>query len=240
MLILVEKKFRAQAVTDRKGTHPGRKCQADSNQQPQGKGSIKSWLSISAGLAILSILVFAGCEPYTGETLPQGASGQHPGVLSAGDTIRITFTTAPELNQSGKIEADGRVNMPLIGQVYAIGKTTGQLQAELTNLYKSQLQNSEVIVTLENVAIPVVVSGEVQKPGKIVFERPATVLEAIMEAGGFTAYGDPKKIAVIRQVNGVQHTQIIDLSGVLHGQPNRVMYVSAGDVIYVRPRFVSF
>jgi protein involved in polysaccharide export with SLBB domain len=95
-------------------------------------------------------------------------------------------------------------------------------------------------VTLENVAIPVVVSGEVQKPGKIVFERPATVLEAIMEAGGFTAYGDPKKIAVIRQVNGVQHTQIVDLSQVLHGQPGRVMYVSAGDVIYVRPRFVSF
>jgi hypothetical protein len=48
------------------------------------------------------------------------------------------------------------------------------------------------------------------------------------------------KVAVIRQVNGVQHTQIVDLSQVLHGQPSRVMYVSAGDVIYVRPRFVSF
>jgi polysaccharide biosynthesis/export protein len=91
--------------------------------------------------------------------------------LSAGDTIRVSFTAAPELNQSEKIESDGRVNLPLIGQVYAIGKTTGQLQVELTNLYKSQLQNSEVIVTVENVAIPVVVSGEVQKPGKVVFER---------------------------------------------------------------------
>jgi polysaccharide export outer membrane protein len=152
----------------------------------------------------------------------------------------VSFTAAPELNQSQKIESDGRVSLPLIGQVYAIGKTPEQLQQELTNLYKSQLQNSDVLVTLENVAIPVVVSGEMQKPGKIVFERPATVLEAIMEAGGFTAYGDPKKISVIRQVNGVQHTQIVDLSEVLHGQPSRVMYVSAGDVIYVRPRFVSF
>jgi polysaccharide export outer membrane protein len=240
MTIRFEKTLRAQAVTDRTETPGGPNCQADSNRKSQGKGLTKSWLSLRTGLAMLSILVFAGCESYTGETLPQAASGQHPGVLSAGDTIKVTFTTAPELNQSEKIEADGRVNMPLIGQVYAIGKTTGQLQVELTNLYKSQLQNSDVIVTLENVAIPVVVSGEVQKPGKIVFERPATVLEAIMEAGGFTAYGDPKKIAVIRQVNGVQHTQIIDLSGVLHGQPNRVMYVSAGDVIYVRPRFVSF
>jgi polysaccharide biosynthesis/export protein len=189
---------------------------------------------------VLSVLVLASCETYTSETLPESAAGQHPGVLSAGDTIKVSFTSAPELNQAEKIQPDGSVNLPLIGQVYAVGKTTGQLQGELTNLYKSQLQNSDVIVTLDTVAIPVVVSGEVQKPGKVVFERPATVLEAIMEAGGFTAYGDPKKIAVIRQVNGVQHTQIVDLGPLLHGKPGRVMYVSAGDVIYVRPRFVSF
>ena len=213
---------------------------AGSNRKRESKTSTNIWWGMGVSLAMLSILAFAGCETYTGETLPESASGQHPGVLTAGDTIRVSFTAAPELNQSEKIESDGRVNLPLIGQVYAIGKTTGQLQEELTNVYKTQLQNSEVIVTLENVAIPVVVSGEVQKPGKVVFERPATVLEAIMEAGGFTAYGDPKKISVIRQVNGIQHTQIVDLSPVLHGKPGRVMYVSAGDVIYVRPRFVSF
>jgi polysaccharide biosynthesis/export protein len=222
------------------GTRCELNCPGGSNQKRKAKTPTNTWWGIGFGLAMLSILIFAGCQTYTGETLPESASGQQPGVLSAGDTIRISFTAAPELNQSEKIESDGRVNLPLIGQVYAIGKTTGQLQQELTNLYKTQLQNSEVIVTLENVAIPVVVSGEVQKPGKVVFERPATVLEAIMEAGGFTAYGDPKKIAVIRQVNGVQHTQIVDLSPVLHGKPGRVMYVSAGDVIYVRPRFVSF
>jgi len=213
---------------------------AASNPQREKKESNKSWLRVGISLATLSLLFLPGCQTYTGETLPESATGQHPGVLTAGDTIRVSFTTAPELNQSEKIESDGRVSLPLIGQVYATGKTTAQLQEELTNLYKSQLQNSEVIVTLENVAIPIVVSGEVQKPGKVVFERPATVLEAIMEAGGFTAYGDPKKIAVIRQVDGVQHTQIVDLSEVLHGRPGRVMYVSAGDVIYVRPRFVSF
>jgi hypothetical protein len=61
-----------------------------------------------------------------------------------------------------------------------------------------------------------------------------------MEAGGFTAYADPKGISPIRQLKGEQHSQIVDLSKVLHGEPTRVMYVSAGDVIYVRPRFVSF
>jgi polysaccharide biosynthesis/export protein len=240
MKIIFVKNRSAQIATDRARIDSGANRRSDSNQQRESNQCNKSWWGIGPSLAMLSILLVAGCQTYSGETLPESATGQHPGVLSSGDTIRVSFTTAPELNQSQRIESDGRVSLPLIGQVYATGKTTDQLQQELTNLYKPQLQNSEVLVTLENVAIPVVVSGEVQKPGKIVFERPATVLEAIMEAGGFTAYGDPKKISVIRQVNGVQHTQIVDLSNVLHGQPSRVMYVSAGDVIYVRPRFVSF
>ena len=192
------------------------------------------------GLVTLLFLFCMGCETYTGETLPESATGEKPGVLAAGDTIKVSFTTAPELNQSQKIEADGRVSLPLVGEVDAAGKSTAQFQTELTERYKSQLQNSEVLVTLESVAIPVVVSGEVQKPGKIVFERPATVLEAIMEAGGFTAFADPKRVSLIRQLKGEQHMQIVDLSKVLRGEPTRVMYVSAGDVIYVRPRFVSF
>ena len=208
-------------------------------QKEKGRSAIGPWHILWVLSATLAFFA-SGCQTYTGETLPQSAAGQSPGVLAAGDTIRISFTTSPELNQSVKIESNGRVSLPLVGEIYALGKSTSQLQDELTNLYKSQLQNSEVTVTLESVTIPVVVSGEVQKPGKVVFERSATVLEAIMEAGGFTAYGDPKSISVIRQVDGVQHTQIIDLSKVLRGVPSRVMYVSAGDVIYVRPRFISF
>jgi len=93
---------------------------------------------------------------------------------------------------------------------------------------------------MENTVIPVVLSGEVQKPGKIVFERPAMILEAIMEAGGFTAYADPKKVSLIRRGQGDHHTQIVDLSPVLKGMPTPVMYVSPGDLIYVRPKLISF
>jgi polysaccharide biosynthesis/export protein len=188
----------------------------------------------------LLLLFCAGCESYVSDTFPTNKPGDKPGILAVGDTVKVSFTTAPELNVTQKVEADGKISLPSIGEVLAAGKTTSQFQRELTALYKTQLQNSEVIVTLETVAIPVVVSGEVQKPGKVVFERPATVLEAVMEAGGFTVYGDPKKVSLIREINGVQHMQIVDLSKVLRGQPSAVMYVSPGDVIYVRPKFVSF
>jgi protein involved in polysaccharide export with SLBB domain len=81
-----------------------------------------------------------------------------------------------------------------------------ELQNELATLYKPQLQDNEVLVTLESRAVPVVVSGAVQKPGKIVFERPVTVREAIMEAGGFTPEADLKKVSLIRIVKGERKT----------------------------------
>src|SRR5437879_875427 len=130
------------------------------------------------GLIKLVALLFvfcAGCAGPRPSTAP--LTSRTPTSLVAGDVVKITFPAAPELNQSQKIGTDGTLSLPLIGEVAAAGKTVSELQAELARLYKPQLQDNEVTVTLESRAIPVVVSGAVQKPGKVIFERPATVLE---------------------------------------------------------------
>ena len=163
-----------------------------------------------------------------------------PGALVAGDTLRISFPGAPELNQTQKIGTDGKLSLPLVGDVVASGKSVGELQAELVRLYKAQLQDNEVLVSVETRAVPVVISGAVQKPGKVVFERPATVLEAIMEAGGFTPEADLKKVELIRLVKGEHYTQVFDLRPVLRGTPTRATYVSGGDVIFVPEKLLNF
>jgi polysaccharide export outer membrane protein len=160
--------------------------------------------------------------------------------LVAGDTLRISFPGAPELNQTQKIGTDGKLSLPLVGDVVASGKSVGELQAELMRLYKSQLQESEVLVSVETRAVPVVISGAVQKPGKVVFERPATVLEAIMEAGGFTPEADMKRVELIRLVKGEHYTQVFDLRPVLRGTPTRATYISGGDVIFVPEKLLNF
>jgi len=185
----------------------------------------------------LSVLLF-GCQSSK-PTAPLPLA-QAPSALTVGDVVKITFPAAPELNQSQKIGTDGTLSLPLVGQVGAAGKTPGGLQSDLSNLYKPQLQDSEVVVTVESRAIPVVVSGAVQKPGKIVFERPATVLEAIMEAGGFTPEADLKKVTVIRIVKGQHQTQLFDLRPILRGKATTATYVSGGDVIYVPERLLLF
>jgi protein involved in polysaccharide export with SLBB domain len=195
-------------------------------------------LGILRKLAALGLLLCAGCQGTAKHPVP--LVGQTPNYLNPGDVVRISFPAAPELNQTQKIGTDGALSLPLVGEVHAAGKSPGQLQIELANLYKPQLQDNEVLVTLETRALPVVVSGAVQKPGKIVFERPATVLEAIMEAGGFTPEADLKKVSLIRIVKGEHYTQMFDLRPVLHGKPTPAVYVSGGDVIFVPEKALLF
>ncbi len=189
-------------------------------------------------LVALILLLCAGCQAP--KKAPQQLTSRTPSFLVAGDVIRISFPAAAELNQTQKIGSDGTVSLPLVGEVTAAGKTVGELQVELARRYKPQLQDNEVIVSLDTRAVPVVVSGAVQKPGKIIFERPATVLEAIMEAGGFTPEADLKKVSLIRIVKGQHETQIVDLRGLLKGKDIPAIYCSGGDVIYVPEKLLLF
>jgi len=189
-------------------------------------------------LAALAVLLCAGCQGTAKNPVP--VLGKTPNYLNPGDVVKISFPAAPELNQTQKVGTDGTLSLPLVGEVHAAGKSPGQLQSELATLYKPQLQDNEVLVTLETRALPVVVSGAVQKPGKIVFERPATVLEAIMEAGGFTPEADLKKVSLIRIVKGEHYSQVFDLRPVLHGKPTPAVYVSGGDVIFVPEKALLF
>jgi len=95
------------------------------------------------------------------------------------------------------------------------------------------LQNTTVTVTLESSVTQVTVGGAVQKPGKYIFDRPTTVLQAIMEAGGTDQFGTLGKVSMIRLVNGKQYTQVLDLRPVLQGQPTKPVYVHSGDVVLV-------
>jgi polysaccharide export outer membrane protein len=187
----------------------------------------------------ISILAFvalagAGCQTDANTTTFSGqAEVPRHVILASGDVVKLTFSSAPELNQSQKVRADGKLSLPLVGEVDAAGKTVGQLQGELIQLYKSQLKTPEVTVSLETSLTTVVVSGAVNHPSKIAFERPTTVFQAIMEAGGPSAFGTLKHVRLVRTVNGVQKSQVMNVQDTLVSQGTKPFYVRDGDVIYV-------
>jgi len=179
------------------------------------------------------MLGFIGCETTISTKLPNAPVSQSPIVLSAGDVVKVTFPGQPDYTQSLKIGTDGRINLPLVGEVTAAGNTVSQLQQKLAAIYRSQLSNSEVIVTLESRVVMVVIAGAVQKPAKYTFDRPTTIFQAVMEAGGPDQYGNLAKVKLTRLVNGQQQTEVLDLRPILQGQLTNAVYVQPGDVIVV-------
>jgi polysaccharide export outer membrane protein len=187
--------------------------------------------SIIGVAGCLFVLVCSGCQTSS-HTADQPTANTSV-TLSAGDVIRLTFSGATDLNQSQKIRADGKISLPLLNEVTAAGKTLPEFQSELVRLYKSQLRNSDVLVTLESGTVTVVVSGFVSKPGKLSFDRPTTVFQAIMEAGGASEYGNLGNVHLVRTVRGEQQTQVLNLKSAMKGKITKVEYVKDGDVIYV-------
>lgn len=188
--------------------------------------------------ACTALFFCVGCDNTEVNTLPPEArvARTSTGALAAGDVIRISFSGTPELNQVQAIDGSGRISLPLIGEVTAAGKQLKAFQDELSERYKSQLQNTQVIIAQEKSAIPVILSGAVQRPGKLILEEQTTALEAILQAGGATNIGNLKKVRIIRIVNGKHYTQVINLSPAMQGRPSSVFYVKYGDIIYVPER----
>ena len=154
--------------------------------------------------------------------------------LSWGDVLVITFSGSPNLNTTQAIRRDGKIALPLVGELTAAGKTPADLEKEVLKLYEPQLVTKEVFVNLQSSAYPVFVSGAVIKPGKILCDRPMSALEAIMEAGGFDlTRANMKGVVVVREEAGRLKHYVLNLKLVFEGKSKQVFYVRPSDIIFV-------
>lgn len=162
-------------------------------------------------------------------------------LLREGDTLRITFPGAPNLNANPQIRRDGKINLSLVGEVLAAGITPAELEKQLVKLYADQLLNKEVNVSVESSSFPVFVTGAVLRPGRVNSQRPITALEAIMEAGGFDyTKANLKGVRVIRHnKDKVEHFDL-NLKRVMNGDASDTFYLKPSDIIYVPQKFNWF
>ena len=186
--------------------------------------------------ALIAVCASVGCgDMNSSPPVPAEAYKSKPNSnLTPGDEINVTFSGAPELNTRQKIQPNGKVSLPTIGDVTAAGRTITGLQEQLTSLYQPHLQDPTVVVSLSDAAAGVYVSGEVLRAGKIPLDRPMTALEAVMEAGGFTKFANPKQVIVVRNQGGKNLRYVLNMNEALYGQESIPFYVRAYDVIYVK------
>lgn len=160
--------------------------------------------------------------------------------LQPGDEIEISFFGAPDLNSKQAIRSDGKISLSLTKDVAAAGLTPDELEDSLKSIYATQLQIKDVNVILRTPP-PVLVSGAVLKPGRVVLGRPLTVLDAIMESGGFnTKEAEVRSVVLIRHEDGKRTGYTFDFQRALAGEgEDRSFYVKPFDIVYVPRTFIS-
>jgi Periplasmic protein involved in polysaccharide export len=205
------------------------------NRQLAGTCSRRPELSASSCLfpfLVFAALMCGGCQSPL-PPLPNPPGPKTAVRLSPGDTIKVSYADESIPDQTQKIRRDGKLSLPLIGEVTAAGKKVIDFQHELVRRYEGQLENNEVLVTLENGTAAAIVSGFANKPGVYSFDRPMTVYQAVMIAGGVSDYGSASNVHLTRIINGEQRTETINLRPAIRGTPTRPKYVEDGDVIYI-------
>jgi polysaccharide biosynthesis/export protein len=133
------------------------------------------------------------------ELLEESDGDPHAFRLQPGDTIRVDVWKQNDLSGNLRVRSDGRITVPLVGDVLVAGLTPQEASAVVSEALVQVVRNPTVVIGVVEVRpIQVGVLGEVQNPGMYQLDRGSGVLHAIAMAGGLTEYADPQRIFVIR------------------------------------------
>src|SRR5262249_21276069 len=138
-------------------------------------------------------------------------------VIGAEDNLHITVWKEPDLSESLPVRPDGKISMPLLGDVIAAGLTPIALGDSITEELKKYIADPRVtvVVTAMN-SQRIFVTGEVTHPGGMALLPHMTVLQALASAG-FTQFANLKKIYVLRTENGKQEKLPFNYKEVVKG-----------------------
>lgn len=175
--------------------------------------------------------------------------------LQEGDFLDLRFVYNPELNIGAKIRSDGKISLPLLGDITAADRRPEDLRQQIVRMYADHIKVPDmamlvgettarkifadeafIVVTLVKAADQAVfVGGEVQTPRAVKFTGRMTVLQAIMEAGGVKDTGDLSQVVVVRRGQFETPTWIrTNLSQPLSGRAVRNdVTLRNGDVIVI-------
>jgi polysaccharide biosynthesis/export protein len=120
-------------------------------------------------------------------------------IIGTGDVLAVNVWKETEVSRVVPVRSDGRISLPLVGEIQAGGRTPKQLETEISAKLKDYVSEPEVTVIVQEIKSQKFnVLGMVMKPGSYVLTNPTTILDAIAMAGGFRDFAKQKDIYVLR------------------------------------------
>ena len=157
----------------------------------------------------------------------------HPFILGAEDLIAISVYNGPEFTGSHMIRPDGKITLNFVGEVMALGFTPVELSETIKEKLRKYIVDPEVSVSVTAInSKKFYIQGEINRPGTYPLLIPTKILEALVNAGGFKDFSNPKRI-VIMHVDGDRDK--FNYKEVMAGKKmEQNIFVRPGDIILIK------
>ncbi|CAN5661248.1 N/A [soil metagenome] len=195
--------------------------------------------SIVTSFSLLFLLSTGAWAQTTGTSTPAPAAGNGATEvasdyrLATGDKLRVEVYKDEQLSQSLQIRPDGKITLPLVGDVIAAGKTSAELRDTLAEELKEYVVNPVVtVIVVETVPQNVYVMGEVNSPGPKPVKGEISILQALAMAGGFKDFARTNRIRVLRSGPDGETSLAFNYNDAVNGR-TKVLMVRPGDLIIV-------
>jgi polysaccharide export outer membrane protein len=206
------------------------------------------WMSCKTGWIVASALVgvlsVAGCSGRGSEAdlaaaaLPPVNTPGPDYLIGPGDNLQIFVWRNPELSTTVPVRPDGRISVPLVEDMPAVGKTPTALARDLEQVLKQYVQEPIVNVIVTGFVGPfaqqVRVVGEAAKPQAIPYRANMSVLDVMIDVGGLTKFAAGNRAIIVRSVDGKPVEQRLRLDDLLKdGDVTANVKILPGDILIV-------
>lgn len=141
--------------------------------------------------------VAADSDPKPAEPSVRGHDSTY--VIGSEDLLSINVWNEPNVTRSIPVRPDGKISLPLVGEIPAAGRTPLQLEHDIAAKLKTYITDPDVTVIVEKInSQNFNILGRVMKPGSYPLTGSTTVLDAIATAGGFQDFAKQKNIYILR------------------------------------------
>jgi polysaccharide biosynthesis/export protein len=153
----------------------------------------------------------AGAKAFPPAATDPSAAKPHDDsfVIGNDDVLAINVWKEPDISRSIPVRSDGKISLPLVGEVQAAGQTPLKLEQDIASKLKNYISEPEVTVMVQQInSQKFNILGQVVRPGTYVIANSVTVLDAIALAGGFRDFAKQKSIYILRQSSDGGQTRI--------------------------------
>lgn len=194
--------------------------------------------------AIATGLTLAGCASTSSlPPAPTKAAGPASGastytyVIGPGDTLAVNVWRHPELSVSVPVRPDGKVTLPLVEDLPAIGRSPTDLGKEIEERLKKYVREPSVTVQVTNfvgnAGEQVRVVGQAAKPAAIPYKQGMSLLDVMIQVGGITEFASGNRAVLIRKTEGNKQYSIRLRDLLKGGDVTANVELQPGDVIMI-------